>query len=81
MAAGEGDRGIEGEDAGPETSDREGGTERRGSKMGQRQRDKGLQGQRFRETGSKKSGKTDTPTYGEKLGQRQRDEQQRGRDT
>lgn len=49
--------------------------------MGQRQRDKGLQGQRFRETGSKKSGKTDTPTYGEKLGQRQRDEQQRGRDT
>lgn len=30
MAAGEGDGGIEGEDAGPETSDREGGTERRG---------------------------------------------------
>lgn len=49
--------------------------------MGQRRRDKGFEGQRFRETGSEESGKTDTPTYGEKLGQRQRDEQQRGRDT
>lgn len=40
-------RRIEGEEAGPVTSDREGGTERWGKKMGQRQRDKG---QRDRDT-------------------------------
>lgn len=38
---GRGGRRIEGEEAGPQTSDREGGIERWSKKMGQRQRNKG----------------------------------------
>ena len=57
---GRGGRRIEGEEAGPETSDREGGTERWSKKVGQKQ---GTERQRCREMEREKVRKTEVPRH------------------